>query len=123
MDAGATWTPVPLGNAEDGRTSTFRFDPTVAFSDDGNVYVGYGVRDLVPGGGGRTQVTVVVCRSTDGGANYDRCTYVSTEPDTAGRSPGNDKWHLATGRNPNNEKKVCRKLISFEQVQQRTMSN
>jgi hypothetical protein len=96
-DGGLTWSPVIIGNATDGLTSNFRFDPTVAFDDDGNVYVGYGARTARPGGG--TQRTVVVCRSTDGGASYPPCTSISTTPDINGL-PGNDKWHLATGPDP-----------------------
>jgi hypothetical protein len=99
LDGGQTWTPVPLGDAEDGLTSTFRFDPTVAFDDNGNLYVGYGVRTTA--GGGNTQRTVVVCRSTDGGQTYPQCTQLATNIDVGG-APGNDKWHLATGRDPFN---------------------
>jgi hypothetical protein len=97
MDGGLTWTPVVIDNATDGLTSTFRFDPTVAFDDDGNVYVGYGARTANPTGG--NQRVVVVCRSTDGGASYPRCTNISTTADI-GTLPGNDKWHLATGPDP-----------------------
>jgi hypothetical protein len=96
-DGGLTWSPVLIGNAIDGLTSNFRFDPSVAFDDDGNVYVGYGARIPNPAGG--NQRTVVVCRSTDGGATYPQCTYVATTPDI-GSLPGNDKWHLATGPDP-----------------------
>jgi hypothetical protein len=99
MDGGVTWTPVSLGDVADGLTSTFRFDPTVAFDDDGNVYVGYGVRTPAPGGG--NQRTVVVCRSADGGATYPQCISIDTNPDI-GSLPGNDKWHLATGPDPGN---------------------
>jgi hypothetical protein len=96
-DGGLTWTPVLIGDAIDGLTSTFRFDPTVAFDDDGNVYVGYGVRTAMPAGG--NQRTVVVCRSADGGASYPQCTNLATTADI-GTLPGNDKWHLATGPDP-----------------------
>jgi len=96
-DGGLTWTPVLIGDAIDGLTSTFRFDPTVAFDEDGNVYVGYGARTARPAGG--NQRTVVVCRSTDGGASYPQCTNLATTADI-GTLPGNDKWHLATGPDP-----------------------
>ena len=45
-NGGTTWTRVALGNAQDGFTSTFRFDPAVAFDANGNVFVAYGVRDF-----------------------------------------------------------------------------
>ena len=96
-DGGLTWTPVLIGDAIDGLTSTFRFDPTVAFDEDGNVYVGYGAKTARPAGG--SQRTVVVCRSTDGGASYPQCTNLATTADI-GTLPGNDKWHLATGPDP-----------------------
>lgn len=96
VDGGLTWTLVALGNAQDGLTSTFRFDPSVAFDDNGNVYAGYGVR--IPGPVTNSRV-VVVCRSTDGGATYTQCTQVATTADI-GTLPGNDKWHLATGPDP-----------------------
>ena len=98
-DGGLTWSPVIIDNATDGLTSTFRFDPTVAFDDNGNVYVGYGARTARPAGG--NQRTVVVCRSTDGGASYPQCTNIATTADI-GSLPGNDKWHLATGPDPGN---------------------
>jgi hypothetical protein len=96
-DGGLTWSPVIIGNSTDGLTSDFRFDPTVAFDDDGNVYVGYGAKTARPEGG--NQRTVVVCRSTDGGASYPQCTNIATTADI-GDLPGNDKWHLATGPDP-----------------------
>ena len=96
MDGGLTWTPVPLGDAADGLTSTFRFDPTVAFDDNGGVYVGYGVQ--TPASPSGTQTTLVVCRSSDGGATYPQCTQIATNLDLG--VPGNDKWHLATGPDP-----------------------
>jgi uncharacterized repeat protein (TIGR01451 family) len=96
LDGGQNWTLVALGNAQDGLISTFRFDPTVAFDDNGNVYVAYGVRTGPP-----NQRTVVVARSTDGGQTYTQFTQVATTPDI-GALPGNDKWHLATGPDPFN---------------------
>jgi len=62
-DGGRTWTFVSIGNANDGLTSVFRFDPSVAFDENGNVYVAYGVR-TDPGTG--NQRTVVVAKSTNG---------------------------------------------------------
>jgi len=100
-DGGQTWTLVALSNAEDGLTSIFRFDPTVAFDENGNVYAAYGVRTPVPAPGGGNQRTVVVCQSTNGGQSYPQCTLVATTADI-GTLPGNDKWHLATGPDPSN---------------------
>jgi len=105
LDGGQTWTLRALGNAQDGLISTFRFDPTVAFDDNGNVYVGYGVKTGPSTG---SQRTVVVARSTDGGQTYTQFTQVATTADIDTSSPpngitnfaGNDKWHLATGPNP-----------------------
>jgi hypothetical protein len=94
-DGGATWTPLALGNAQDGLTSTFRFDPTVAFDDNGRLYVAYGVRLTAP-----LRRAVVVGTSTDGGQTYS-FVVVSTTNDI-GTLPGNDKWHLATGPDPVN---------------------
>jgi hypothetical protein len=104
-DGGATWSLVPLGNAQDGLTSTFRFDPTLAFDDNGVVYVGYGAKIGPPTA---SQGVIVVCRSTDGGQTYPLCTRIdaNNDIDTTGDGntnfPGNDKWHLATGPAPGN---------------------
>lgn len=97
MDGGRNWTLVALGATdEDGIESDFRFDPTLAFDDDGNLYVGYGARSMDDSG--NTVRTVVVAKSTDGGQTYSFIS-LDTNPDTAGL-PGNDKWHLATGPDP-----------------------
>ncbi|MBW3544289.1 MAG: DUF5011 domain-containing protein [Bacteroidetes bacterium] len=82
-DGGLTWTSVALGQAQDGLPAGTRFDPTVAFAGDGNVYISYGVisaatRDLM------------VARSTDGGATYDQFTVISTDASL-------DKWIIGTG--------------------------
>jgi hypothetical protein len=105
LDGGSSWTLVALGNGADDLLSTFRFDPAVAFDDDGNVYVAYGARTTV-GAGRRT--TVVVCKSVDKGVSYQQCRYVNTNPnipdpaDPMDDLPGNDKWMLATGPDPIN---------------------
>jgi len=93
-DGGATWTTVLLDDADDGFDSNFRFDPSVAFDDDGNVYVAYGVRHGSP-----TVTTLVVATSTDGGASYSQFAAVATDVNVRSL-PGNDKWHLATGPDP-----------------------
>jgi cysteine-rich repeat protein len=94
LDRGQTWTLVALGDAQDGLTSIVRFDPTVAFDEDGNVYVGYGV-------GLGTQTAVVVATSTDGGQTYTQFTVVANNANPP-LAIGNDKWHLATGPEPGN---------------------
>jgi hypothetical protein len=94
LDGGRSWTLVALGNADDGLTSTFRFDPSVAFDENGNVYAAYGVRTGPP-----NRTTVVVAKSTDGGQTYTQFTQVATTANI-GTLPGNDKWHLATGPDP-----------------------
>ncbi|MGB4781528.1 hypothetical protein [Candidatus Methylomirabilis sp.] len=88
IDKGESWKKVTLSKAHDKQRGTFRFDPTVAFDGNGNVYVAYGVSD-------GENTTVVVCKSTNGGFKYKQCTPVDTHPD-------NDKWHLATGSDPFN---------------------
>ena len=62
-DGGDTWTERNLGDAQDGLASNFRFDPAVVFDSVGNVYAAYGARV-------GTSTTLVVARSTDGGATY-----------------------------------------------------
>jgi hypothetical protein len=42
-DGGQTLTRVALGQTQDRLSAGTRFDPTVAFAGDGNVYVSYGV--------------------------------------------------------------------------------
>ena len=98
IDGGLTWTSVKLGNAQDGLTSTVRFDPTVAFDNNGNVYVGYGVKtvDAME----NVQTTVVVAKSTNGGQTYTTITQVHTGLHPGFIIPANDKWHLATGPDP-----------------------
>jgi hypothetical protein len=83
-DGGATWTLVSLGPAEDGLPTNFRFDPTVAFAGDGNVYVAYGA-------GTSSDRALVCARSRDGGETYDRFTFVRTNDSSL------DKWILNTG--------------------------
>lgn len=94
FDGGSSWTLVQINDAQDGLVATLRGDPTVAFDDEGILYVGYGVRQAGP-----NRLTVVVAKSTNGGQNYGQFTYVSTQIDV-NSIPGNDKWHLATGPDP-----------------------
>ena len=97
FDGGQTWALVPLDSAQDGLASVFRFDPTVAFDDNGTLYVAYGAE--TQDASGNDQVTVVVARSTDGGVTYTQFTQLDTNLNI-GNLPGNDKWHLATGPDP-----------------------
>ena len=90
-DGGDTWTEVNLGDAGDGLASNFRFDPAVIFDSAGNVYVAYGA-DLGP------STTLVVARSTDGGATYTNFAQLANNTDVG--PPGNDKWMMATGSAP-----------------------
>ncbi len=87
-DGGQTWTHVPIGPAEDGLPAGLRFDPTVAFAGDGNVYVAYGAG----AGSGRD---LVCARSTDGGESYDRFTIVVANDSSL------DKWIVNTGPDSN----------------------
>ena len=90
-DGGDTWTEVNLGDGQDGLTSNFRFDPAVVFDSVGNVYAAYGARV-------GTSTTLVVARSTDGGATYTNFAQLATNADVG--PPGNDKWMMATGSAP-----------------------
>jgi len=92
-DGGLTWSTVRIDDGDDGITSTMRFDPSVAFDADGNVYVAYGAKFGSP-----SQTSLVVATSTDGGQNYTQFVTLATNTDIG--PPGNDKWHLATGPDP-----------------------
>jgi hypothetical protein len=89
LDGGATWTQKIIDNSVDGINGTFRFDPTLAFGEDGRLYIAYGVD---PSGGARR---LVVGRSLDGGATYQGFSTVATNSSL-------DKWILNTGRDPVN---------------------
>ncbi|MHC4238394.1 MAG: sialidase family protein [Planctomycetota bacterium] len=92
-DGGESWTLVALDDADDGLPSDHRFDPTVAYDENGNVYVGYGA--LWEDESEVEHSTVVVCRSANGGMSYPQCTYVASSDTSL-----HDKWHLATGPDP-----------------------
>lgn len=103
-DGGASWTLVPLGDAQDGLTGATRNDPAVTHDAFGNVYVAYGVLVL----GEPTEIAelaLVVAKSTDGGGSYTQFTVVDQRPFVVPPGllfpvPGNDKWLLATGLRP-----------------------
>ena len=95
-DGGDTWTEVNLGDGQDGLGSNFRFDPAVVFDSAGNVFVAYGAKIA----GATTTTTLVVARSTDGGATYTNFAQLSDVADPSppdGGLPGNDKWMMAAG--------------------------
>jgi hypothetical protein len=98
MDGGQTWTLVRLGNAQDGLTRNFRFDPSVAFDDDGNVYVAY-LAGTLPRNRFTTSTAIVLAKSTDGGRTYTQFSRATDAPDNPANMdlPGVDKMHLATG--------------------------
>jgi hypothetical protein len=104
-NGGDSWSLVPLGQADDGFIGCCgetRFDPTLAFDDDGNLYVGYGVWWDTPDT--IAYVSVIVCRSNDGGASYWRCDTLASDPwpdcPPLYKAMSHDKWHLATGPDP-----------------------
>jgi FlgD Ig-like domain len=95
FDGGKTWTLVEVGY-QDRMGFAIRFDPALAFDAHGNVYVAYGVLSFV---GSTERTTVVVCKSTDGGRTYPQ-TALLWSANRVINVPGNDKWVLATGRDP-----------------------
>jgi len=80
------------GGINDGLGAGFRFDPAIAFDANGVVYVAYG-NDNGP------NTNVVVARSLDGGNTFGQFRTLATNADF-GTLKGNDKWYLATGRDP-----------------------
>lgn len=92
-DGGLTWYTTRIGDSEDGRTGLWRFDPSIAFDTDGNLFIAYGVVN------DDTNMTeLVVARSQDGGETFDPFTQIDSAPGL-----NLDKWHLATGPSgPNN---------------------
>ncbi len=93
LDGGQTWQVVGLGRAYPTCDDTgakgdciggFRSDPTLAFDANGRLYVGYS--DLGAD-------VLVVCRSADGGRNFEGCKIVNTGGSI-------DKPLLATGPDP-----------------------
>lgn len=93
-DGGVTWDTTRIGDSVDGRTSTERFDPSIAFDAEGNLFVAYGVRNQAT-----FSTELIVARSQDGGETFDHFFEVDAAPGV-----GNlDKWHIATGPSgPNN---------------------
>jgi hypothetical protein len=63
FNGGTTWTRKVISDADDGLASNFRFDPTVKFDANGNLFIGYCAS--VPG-----SYKLVVGKSTDGGVTF-----------------------------------------------------
>jgi len=96
FDGGATWTYVRVGSEQDHFPFEYRFDPALAFDGDGNVYVGYGIaHGTLP----QRFTDVIVCKSTDGGRTYTQSASAGSAR-TVQDLLGNDKFCLATGRDP-----------------------
>lgn len=99
-DGGNEWHVTNINDTTDLNISdiygpaSVRFDPSIAFDADGNLYIAYGHQFLAPG---TNTVTLVVAKSTDGGASFTQFTAVDSE--TSQLLPL-DKWHLATGLDP-----------------------
>jgi hypothetical protein len=98
FDGGNTWAKTAIDNGtvgfNDGTGAGTRFDPTIAFDDNGNLFVAYG-NDI----GSSTKA--VLARSTDGGATFGQFRTIATTADiyngTAIEVRGNAQFSLATG--------------------------
>jgi hypothetical protein len=95
MDGGATWSLTLIGGTgsvnSDGfgsSSSDVRFDPTIKFDDEGNLFVGYGAYT-------GTTTKLMVAKSIDGGASFANSAFKLIEADSG--YGGVDKWYLATG--------------------------
>ncbi len=93
-DGGAHWQTNTIDEVDDGQgtATSRRFDPSIAFASNGDLYIAYGV-DL------GTQTKLIVARSQDGGASFNRFTAVDTQ-NKVDSAQGVDKWLLATGPDP-----------------------
>jgi hypothetical protein len=90
FNGGATWTRNVIGDSHDGLASNFRFDPTVKFDANGNLFIGYcaGV-----GSGSR----LVVGKSTDGGVTFPASNFRIVDTLASGGAAAIDKVYLGTG--------------------------
>jgi hypothetical protein len=95
MDGGNTWSRTFISNIgtvnNDGNPSGRRFDPTLKFDANGNLFVGYGYHNL-----STNTTTVMVGKSTDGGASFPNSSFRRIQSAT-GPYPAEDKWYLTTG--------------------------
>jgi hypothetical protein len=91
IDGGTTWGTQTINNLDENDGGLYlgnadrRFDPSIAFDADGNLFIAYG--HVAASSGIRT---LVVAKSTDGGANFSQFRSVDSADFL-------DKWHLATG--------------------------
>ncbi len=90
-NGGITWNGRSLGaasrNIPDGfPESYFRLDPTLAFDDNGKLYIVYGAMESLSGAR-----SLVCARSTDGGASFTFSTILSSTSNDI------DKWIVGAG--------------------------
>jgi hypothetical protein len=98
FDGGNTWAKTAIDNGtvgfNDGTGAGTRFDPTIAFDDNGNLFVAYG-NDV------GTSTKAVLARSTDGGATWGQFRRSTAPTDiyngTYSEIHGNAEFSLATG--------------------------
>jgi hypothetical protein len=97
FDGGNTWGKTLIGGLgsvdSDGlgsNPSNVRFDPTIKFGANGNLYVGYGAYIASAG-----TTTLIVAKSVDGGASFANSDF--RRIDVAGGYGGLDKYYLGTG--------------------------
>src|SRR5438132_13683903 len=83
----------PIDASIDGVPGTVeRFDPTLKFDANGNLFIAYGVDD-------HTNTCLWVARSVDGGEHFAHAVLVDSHANHFG-IPGVDKWVLTTGLDP-----------------------
>jgi hypothetical protein len=89
VDGGEAWQTTNISQSNDGLGTGNRFDPSIAFDANGNLYVAY-IHD-----NGSTD-TLVVAKSTNGGASFTQFSSAVS----VSASVGLDKPHIATGLDP-----------------------
>lgn len=109
-NGGSTWSTTRIDDGsvgtDDGLGSGVRFDPSIAYDAAGNLYVAYGHW-------GSTNTRLVVARSTNGGSTFTQFTVVDNLPNYS-IWPGLDKWHLATGYEPNQQGNAI--VVAYDQL-------
>jgi hypothetical protein len=95
MDGGNTWGRTWIQETgtvnNDGNGVGYRFDPTLKFDANGNLFVGYGYHNT-----STNNTTVMVGKSTDGGATFPNSSFRRIQSAGTGY-PSEDKWYLTTG--------------------------